>query len=89
MPVFAYRGLSNEGRAVYQASRTQTASSLLSLRGIVQRLTGSTAPKTIVFITEGVVIEKNITDVSWVGDLTAGSQSHYVIANDFTDLKPA
>src|SRR6266516_1684434 len=27
---------------------------------------------------------------SWgLGDLTAGSQSHYVIANDFTDLKPA
>jgi VWFA-related protein len=65
--------LENEARTVYQTSRSQTASSLLSLRGIVQRLADSAAPKTIVLITEGLVIDKNVADVSWVGDLTAAA----------------
>ncbi len=65
---------SNEARTVYVNARSQTAGSLLSLRGIVQRLTGSTAPKTIVLITEGLVIERNVTDISWVSDLT--SEAH-------------
>ena len=64
----------NEARTVFQSARTRTAASLLSLRGIIQRLNGSNAPKSIVFITEGLVIERNVTDISWVSPLTSEAQ---------------
>lgn len=64
----------NEARTVFQNARTQTANSLLSLRSIIQRLNVSNTPKTIVLITEGVVIERNVTDISWVGPLTSQAQ---------------
>lgn len=67
-------GLLNEARTVFQGARTQTAASLLSLRGIIQRLSGSTTPKAVVLITEGLVIERNMTDISWVGPLTSEAQ---------------
>lgn len=64
----------NEARTVFQSARAQTAASLLSLRGIIQRLNGSNTPKTVVLITEGLVIERNVTDISWVGPLTSEAQ---------------
>lgn len=82
------QNLENEARWVYQAARTQTTNSLLSLRAIIQRISTSNVPKTVVLITEGVVIENNVTDISWVGPLTAQAQvSLYSLLVDgsFTD----
>ena len=63
-----------EARSVFQSARAQTASTLLSLRAVIQRLGGSNAPKTIVLITEGIVIERNVTDIAWVGPLASAAQ---------------
>jgi VWFA-related protein len=63
--------LTTEARILYQDLRTQTTNSLLALRGIIQRLAGSTATKTIVLITEGIVIDRNLADISWIGPLTS------------------
>ena len=78
----------NEARTIFQMARAQTTSSLLSLRAIIQRLKGSTAPKSVVLITEGVVIERNVTDISWVGPMTSESQVNLYslqIDGSFTD----
>lgn len=63
--------MADEARSVYQLARSQTDASLLALRGIVQRLSFSHTPTTVVLITEGLVIERNLSDVAWVAPLTS------------------
>lgn len=68
------RTLANEARQVFQETRAQTTNSLLSLRAIMQRLVGSNAPKTVVLMTEGLVIDRQVTDISWIGPASSEAQ---------------
>lgn len=80
--------IATEARTMFQMARAQTASSLLSLRAIIQRLGGGDTPKSVLFITEGIVIERNVTDISWVGQLTSESQVNLYslqVDGSFTD----
>lgn len=91
-PVNGFDGCKNqialEARTMFQMARAQTTSSLLSLRTIIQRLKGGTTPKSVLLVTEGIVIERNVTDVSWVGPLTSESQVNLYslqVDGSFTD----
>ncbi len=67
--------LANRARLLYQTSRAQAANSLLSLRAIIQRLAVSSAtPKTLVLMTEGLAIDRDAADLSWVAPLTSLAQ---------------
>lgn len=61
-------------RVVYQQTRVNTSASLLSLRQIIDRLSLTSEPKTIVLISEGIVIDRNVGDISWVGPRTADAR---------------
>ncbi len=92
-PVNGFQGckqaIANEARSVYQAARAQTTNSMLSLRAIMQRLIGgTTSPKTVVLITEGIVIDRNTADISWVGPITSQAQVNLFaiqVDGSFTD----
>lgn len=81
--------LANRARLLYQTSRAQAANSLLSLRGIIQRLAATaTTPTTLVLMTEGLAIDRDAADLSWVAPLTSLAQVNlYALQIDgsFTD----
>lgn len=81
--------LASQARLLYQTARAQAANSLLSLRAIIQRLAVSSAtPKTLVLITEGVAIDPDANDISWVAALSSLAQVNlYALQIDgsFTD----
>lgn len=70
------RTLANEARQVSQEARAQTTNSLLSLRAIMQRLAVSNSPKTIVLMTEGLVIDRQISDITWVAEAASAAQAN-------------
>lgn len=61
-------------RTVYMQTRTNTAASLVALRGIIDRLGWTSEPKAVVLISEGLVIDRNMTDMTWVGPKTAAAR---------------
>jgi VWFA-related protein len=63
--------MQGEARAVYTQTRFNTTTSLLSLRQIIDRLRLTSEPKTVVLISEGLVLENDFVDLSWVGPRTA------------------
>lgn len=81
--------LISQSRLLYQTSRAQAANSLLSLRTIIQRLAvSSTTPKTLVLMTEGIAIDRDANDLSWVAPLSSLAQVNVValqIDGSFTD----
>ena len=63
--------MQGEARAVYSQTRFNTTTSLLALRQIIDRLRLTSEPKTVVLISEGLVLENDFVDLSWVGPRTA------------------
>ena len=63
-----------EANTVYQAARERTRNSLASLRFLVERLSATPSPKTIVLLSEGVVLERDAAEVSWLGPAAARGQ---------------
>ena len=66
--------LESDVRAVYMQAKNNTAASLVSLRGIVDRLAWTSEPKAVVIISEGLVVDRNLTNMSWVGPKTAAAR---------------
>ena len=57
----------------YATARSRAASTMLALREIVDRLALSSDPKTVVLITEGVLVGRNFADTAWVPERTAAA----------------
>jgi VWFA-related protein len=66
--------LESDVRTVYAQTKNNTAASLVSLRGIVDRLAWSSEPKSVILISEGLVVDRNFTNMSWVGPKTAAAR---------------
>lgn len=72
-----------EARSVAGAARERTRNSLLALRSLIERLATTNAPKTIVLISEGLTIDREYGDLSWVGPAAArGQVALYVLQLD-------
>ena len=65
--------LGAEVRDVFVQTVTNTRMSLLSLRTIVERLALTPEPKTLVLISEGIVLDEQMSDVSWIAPRTAAA----------------
>lgn len=56
---------------------------LLSLRHIMERLAETRSPKTVVYMSEGLVIDRDFTELSWLAPVASrGQVSLYVLALD-------
>lgn len=65
--------LDSEVRLVYTNARNATAATLVALRGIIDRLAWTSEPKSLVLISEGLVVDRNFTTLAWVGPQTAAA----------------
>jgi VWFA-related protein len=66
--------VTTEANLVYQAARDRTLSSLAALRSLIERLGTTSSPKTIVLLSEGVVLDKDSAELSWLAPLAARGQ---------------
>lgn len=67
-------------RAMFGETRTRARESMLALRHVMERLSRTDTPKTVVFISEGVLIDRELSDVTWIGPVASrGQVSLYVL----------
>jgi VWFA-related protein len=66
--------LAVEARAMFADTKSRTRDSLLSLRHVMERLAQTTNPKTVVFVSEGILIDREVSEISWLGPLAARGQ---------------
>jgi VWFA-related protein len=64
--------MENLARRVYAEARSRAMATTVALREIVERLTATTDPKTLVLITSGMIVE-HYADISWIADRTAAA----------------
>jgi VWFA-related protein len=77
--------LAGEARALMGEIVERTRTSILALRDLFQRLALVPSPKTVVLISEGLFLERDLSQVNWVASLAArGQLSLYVL-----QLEPA
>ena len=69
------QGLRAEVNQVLTETRVQTENSMTALRNLLKRLQPIPGPKTLVYITEGLVIDRDIGAVSWAGEETAAARA--------------
>jgi VWFA-related protein len=73
----------SEAQNVYAASRDRSRQSLGGLRTVIEHVTAMSTPKTIVFISEGLVIEREQDLVTWLGPMaTRGQVTMHVLQLD-------
>ncbi|HYN10487.1 MAG TPA: hypothetical protein VES67_24070 [Vicinamibacterales bacterium] len=58
--------LESDARAVHMQARNNTAASLVSLRGIIDRFAWTSEPKAVVLISEGLVVDPRSGTRGWV-----------------------
>jgi VWFA-related protein len=66
--------LMNQARTLYVDLKGRTRDTLLSLRHVMDRLARTNTPKTVVFVSEGILIEREVTELNWLGPLAARGQ---------------
>jgi VWFA-related protein len=76
-------GLPAEARMVVAQIRERTQSSLFAFRALLDRMAVSPGPKTVLFVSEGLVVDREISDLEWIADHAAKAQvSLYVLKLD-------
>jgi VWFA-related protein len=64
----------NDARLVAGEGRARTAESLVSIRDVMRRLARGRGRKTMVLLSEGLVLDQGIQDLGWVAPLAAEAQ---------------
>ena len=69
-----------QARALYVDVHGRTRDSLLSLRVVMDRLARTVAPKTVVYVSEGLMIDRReMSEVAWIGPLAARAQITFYV----------
>ena len=79
--------IQGEAAQLLMTSRERSRSSLIALRGLFDRMDTGNTPKTIVLLSEGMLLDRNLTDISWLG--ARASSAHiilYVLQLDVSDI---
>lgn len=67
--------LEGQARRVYLSSQSRTRDTLISLRQVMDRLARTNTPKTVVLLSEGVLIDsRDLHEISWLGPAAARGQ---------------
>lgn len=66
-----------DARLTYTAARERSHNSLLALRALIERISVTPTPKTVIFISEGLVIDREFDDLMWLGP--QASRGHVVL----------
>ncbi len=72
--------LEGEARALSAEIRERTRDSLLGLRALMERLAQVPSPKTLVLLSEGLIVDRDLSQLNWAAPLAArGQLSLYVL----------
>jgi VWFA-related protein len=72
-----------DARAMVAEARERTRTSLAALRGLMEQLATNRTPKTVVFLSESLVIDQDRSELAWIGPLAArGRVSFQVLRID-------
>ena len=63
--------LADEAREVVSVARLRAKNATAELRALMKRLTVNDTPKTIVYLSEALVIDQDTSDLTWIGPLAA------------------
>ena len=66
--------LRRDARAIYLETRAATRDTLLSLRAIIDRLIQIPGAKSVILVSEGILLDRDYGDVAWLGPLAARAQ---------------
>ena len=78
--------IQGEAAELLMTVRERTRGSLVALRGLFDRMDTGNTPKTIVLLSEGMLLDRDLSDISWVG--ARASAAHiilYVLQLDVSD----
>ena len=79
--------LTGESQQVLSTARERTRNSLIALRYLFERVATSDTPKTIVFLSEGLLLDRDNVDVAWVGPrASAGHITLYILQLDAPEM---
>jgi tetratricopeptide (TPR) repeat protein len=67
------RTVVSDSNSIFSSVNERTQTAVATLRSIVDRLSQTTTPKTIVYISEGLVVERG-SDIAWLGPAAARAQ---------------
>ena len=62
-----------ESQQILSLARERTRNSLIALRYLFERVATSDTPKTMVFLSEGLLLDRDNADVAWVGPRAAAA----------------
>ena len=65
--------LNNLVGAVISEARERTRNSMIALRHLFDRIATNDTPKTVVFLSEGLLLDREQADVAWVGPMAAAA----------------
>jgi VWFA-related protein len=76
-----------EAGELLMSVRERSRNSLVSLRGLFDRMDTGNTPKTIVLLSEGILLDRDLADTSWIG--ARASSAHiilYVLQLDTSEI---
>ena len=79
--------IQGEAAQILMSARDRSRNSLIALRGLFDRMDTGNTPKTIVLLSEGMLLDRDFSDITWVG--ARASAAHiilYVLQLDVSDL---
>lgn len=79
--------IQGEAAQLLLSMRDRSRNSLAALRGIFDRMDSGNTPKTIVLLSEGMLFDRDLADISWVG--ARASSAHiilYVLQLDTSEI---
>jgi VWFA-related protein len=79
--------IQGEAAQLLMSARDRSRNSLIALRGLFDRMDTGNTPKTIVLLSEGMLLDRDLTDISWVGARASSAQIIlYVLQLDVSDV---
>ena len=80
--------LNNDSDLLISLWRERTRNSMIALRYIVDRVATNETPKTIVFVSEGLLLDREQSDIAWVGPRAAAAHvTLYVLQLDAPEME--
>jgi VWFA-related protein len=77
----------SEAGQLLMSVRERTRNSLVALRGLFDRMDTGNTPKTIVLLSEGMLLDRDLADISWVGARASSAQIIlYVLQLDTSEI---
>ncbi|HET7697183.1 MAG TPA: VWA domain-containing protein [Vicinamibacterales bacterium] len=69
--------MQGEGGQLLMSVRERSRNALVALRGLFDRMDTGNTPKTIVLLSEGMLLDRDLADISWIG--TRASAAHIIL----------